>query len=419
MFDFSFSKTLKKITPNSDELLHISKSTEIVTSYLNSASSKFAVDVVAGGSTAKGTFLKGNFDIDIFVRFKTDEKNLSDILELMLEDFIQKNDLVLERVHGSRDYFNFEFNDLFFEIVPVKYVEDISLADNVTDMSPLHVFWVKEHLTDDLRNDIRLAKQFCKSIGVYGAESFINGFSGHVLDILVIYYGGFIPFLESVSSWKSTMVIDPENKHSDVFKELNKSKLVSPLIVIDPIDPQRNAAAAVSVEKYSRFIKFAKEFLSNPSDNYFIIPKFNLDSLIQRKSDEENLFVIDVVPNEGKKDIVITKVLKIFEHVSRHLELNGFTVKFSDWFIGDNSCKLYFFIDKKELSKTYERRGPPIKNIEAVESFSKVHNSPFEKDGYLWVVLDREFTDADICLKDIISSDFVKERSLSVSLKKY
>lgn len=424
MVDFNFTKILDTISPSSDDLDLVESSTNIVVSSLNIAASNsgVSVDVVAGGSTAKGTFLKGNFDIDIFVRFKSDEKNLSDILELMLADFIKENSLILERVHGSRDYFNFEFNNLFFEIIPVKFVEDISLADNVTDMSPLHVFWVKKHLTPSLCSDIRLAKQFAKSIGVYGAESFINGVSGHVLDILIIHFGGFIPFLEAVSSWSGVTVVDPENKHDDVFKELNQSKLVSPLIVIDPIDSKRNAAAAVSNDKYYFLIQKAKEFMLNPSNDFFIIPKFDIDKLFSDKKPNETLFVLDVIPKIGKKDVVITKVLKILEFISRHLALSDFDVRVSDWFIsGDdqNVCHLYFFVDNKELSLIVERQGPPLGNLQGVQRFKEVHASTFERDNRLWTTVKRDFTQCEACIRHLILEDFIIERSQSVTLKIY
>ena len=75
------------------------------------------VEVVAGGSTAKGTFLAGDFDIDLFVRFKTITKDFSDSLELLLSDLATDQDIMIERIHGSRDYFTFAFEGLFFEIV--------------------------------------------------------------------------------------------------------------------------------------------------------------------------------------------------------------------------------------------------------------------------------------------------------------
>src|SRR5210317_361053 len=54
---------------------------------------------VKGGSTAKGTFLKDDHDIDLFVIFdyKYKGKDISEILKEILID--------VDIVHGSRDYF--------------------------------------------------------------------------------------------------------------------------------------------------------------------------------------------------------------------------------------------------------------------------------------------------------------------------
>ena len=67
-------------------------------------------------------------------------------------------------------------------------------ALNVTDFSPLHVDWVNKNVKR-LRDDIRLAKRFCKVNKLYGAESYIRGFSGYALELLISYYGGFLRFL--------------------------------------------------------------------------------------------------------------------------------------------------------------------------------------------------------------------------------
>jgi len=81
---------------------------------------------------------------------------------------------------------------ILFEFIPVVTIHKASDAQNITDISPLHVAWVNKHI-GKLRNDIRLAKLFCKAQGLYGAESHIRGFSGYLLELLVIAYGGFSP----------------------------------------------------------------------------------------------------------------------------------------------------------------------------------------------------------------------------------
>ena len=410
-----YASILQGITPSAQDEEKLQVVIREMTEKLTQAAERAGVDVVVvpGGSTAKGTYLAGNFDIDMFVRFKTDQENISDLLELMLVDL----GITSERVHGSRDYYNFTQDEYFFEIVPVKYVEKPDEVENVTDMSPLHVFWVKEHLTPELKNDIRLAKQFCKAIQVYGAESYINGISGHVLDILVIFYKGFENLLTAASTWGERTIIDPEEKHADVMNELNKSKLVSPLVVIDPIDPERNAAAALSSERYNAFRKYAKAFLAEPTKSYFELPHFDKALLEKKKQNDEDLFVIEVTPQQGKKDVVITKVLKVYEFLHRHLRLYDFKVRVADWFVDTTTCYIYFFVDKNNLSDTMVREGPPLENFQGVERFKEVHGKEvYEENGRLHVRVRRDFVDAGVCLRHLLQNEFVTERVATYKL---
>jgi len=224
---------------------------------------KITAKAVIGGSYAKDTFLKGDHDVDIFVKFslRYKDQDLSGLLESVL--------LSASRVHGSRDYFQTVKGKTSFEIVPVLNIRELGDALNVTDFSPLHVSWVKKNV-GRLRDDIRLAKRFCKANKLYGAESFLKGFSGHVLDILIIHYGGFIPFLQSVRHWGKREVIDFNNSYKGkALLKMNVSKIQCPLIVVDPVSPVRNAASALGWDKYEHFKDLAEEFLHHPSLDFF------------------------------------------------------------------------------------------------------------------------------------------------------
>ena len=416
-----YREILNTIKPSVEDVQKISQVKDIVIQSIvtAAASNDVEVEVIAGGSTAKGTFLAGDFDIDLFVRFKTLKKDLSDQLELLLADFSTTHDVMIERIHGSRDYFTFAFEGLFFEIVPVKYVEKISDVENITDMSPLHVVWFKENSTPQLQDDIRLAKRFCKSALVYGAESFINGISGHVLDILLIHYGSFDAWIKAVASWGGVTVIDTNKEHDDVFKSINQSKLVSPLIVIDPVDKSRNAAAAMSQEKYNTLIARCNAFLQNPTSKFFVVPSFDLESLKKKKQQGESLFVLKVTPQVGKKDVVATRILKVFEFLDRHMQLYDFSIRDANWFYGEDACYLYYFVNITPLDQIVIREGPPIHLDEDVKRFRETHPQAFIQEDKLCAPINREFTQAYDCFTHLVASSFVQERVTSSSSKRY
>jgi tRNA nucleotidyltransferase (CCA-adding enzyme) len=154
----------KESLPDKEVILKINKFIDA----LNKALKQQKIDAEAsmGGSVAKGTFIKNSFDADIFVKFhpKFRGQNISDILDSVLK----KMKLEANRVHGSRDYFQIK-KEFTYELVPVLNVNDYRQAENVADMSPLHVlYFIKQsRKIKNLREEIRVTKLFMKSARVY------------------------------------------------------------------------------------------------------------------------------------------------------------------------------------------------------------------------------------------------------------
>lgn len=243
-------KILEEILPSEKEKQRI----EVI---LKSFISKFKkikdVKFVIGGSYAKNTWLPENVDIDIFVKFNYKKYQNKDISK-ELKKILSKQDKNIKTIHGSRDYFQIKHKDITLEIVPVLNISKHSQAKNVMDVSPLHIEYVKKNTNKKLQNQIRILKQFCKANELYGAESYIKGFSGYVLEILIIYYKSFNNLLKAAKRWRSKTIIDPSKFYKskeELLSLLNKSKTESPLILIDPVQPNRNAAAALSKDRKS------------------------------------------------------------------------------------------------------------------------------------------------------------------------
>ncbi|MBU3941445.1 MAG: CCA tRNA nucleotidyltransferase [Nanoarchaeota archaeon] len=390
------------------------------TAVLNSINSgikkkKIRAMAVLGGSIAKGTFLKNDYDCDIFVKFSLDckKKDISDLLEKVLKDFPKVN-----RIHGSRDYFNFKLNRINFEIIPVLDIKKAEQAMNITDCSPLHVKWVKDNLKKNLRltDEIRLAKAFCKAFKVYGAESYMRGFSGHVLDVLVIYYKGFIPLLKNAVKWKEQEVIDFNNYYNgNALERLNKSKL-GPLVVIDPIQPERNAAAVLSKENFLLFKKSATSFLKKPLKKFFEKKEITIKEL-KDKSKHKKLVLLNVKAFEGKEDVVGSKLLKAFNYINKNLVLNGFTVYDKGWKWDKKKNSLFWFILKHEiLPESLKRIGPPIKNKENVKQFMKKHRKTFIQGKRICANVKREFRKPEELIKFLKKTKYLKEKAKKIEI---
>ncbi|MBI4738886.1 CCA tRNA nucleotidyltransferase [Candidatus Woesearchaeota archaeon] len=405
--DEIFARVLPLIRPAEKDLL------PVVSGFLKQVNAllkdmKINATAVIGGSIAKGTFLKDDHDCDIFVKFNPsypDEK-LSDLLAVALKS------LSLERVHGSRDYFHVDDakHHLRYELVPVLDISDPAQARNVTDMSPLHVAWVKKHA--QFADDIRLAKQFCKASGVYGAESFIKGFSGHVLDILVIHYRGFENLLKASLAWKPKEVIDVVNYYKGTaLKRLNPAKIESPIIVIDPVLHERNAAAVLSTEKLHKFVKAAQGFLARPETLYFEI-KNQTPALVKKKAGKNPVVLLCVSPVDGKTDVVGAKILWIFTHLKRALEEGGFQLLDADWSWDKKSdALLWYILERAEVAPVKKHPGPQLSQKKRVIDFKAKHKKTFVEGDRIYTYLKRPHTKAKDLVTAVIAESSIAERT--------
>lgn len=196
------AEVLEKIEPSKKELEIIKNSLK---EFLEKIEKRIKVlkinaEVFVGGSFAKKTVIKKDkYDVDIFLRFDKKYKKISDLTEKILKGI--KN---VSMIHGSRDYFRIKINPaIYFELIPVAKVKNPKESKNITDLSYSHVKYINKKIkSKKLLDEIRLAKAFCYANHCYGAESYINGFSGYGLELLVYYYGSFLKFIKAVSTPK-------------------------------------------------------------------------------------------------------------------------------------------------------------------------------------------------------------------------
>lgn len=398
------AEVLERIKPSKEEIKEVK-------GIIKEISSQIKIDkarVSLGGSGAKGTWLRDAYDIDLYVRFNYSTyygKDISKILETAL-----RRNFKVEKLHGSRDYFQVKHDKFTIEIIPILDIRQVSQAKNITDISPFHATYVVKHRKGD---EIRLAKAFCKAQGCYGAESYIRGFSGYVLELLVIYYGSFVKLLRNAAKWESKTLIG----NKTLIKRLNPSKRLSPLILIDPVDKSRNAAAALSEENYKKFVNASRRFIRNPSKRFFEKEEFNLEEL-RKKARGGKLFVISVEPLKGKRDVVGSKLLKCLHYLNNKLELENFKVIKCSWYWDRDA--IFWFILKKEILPEHKKHyGPPIKNKEGFKSFKEKWKSyRIYKEGNLaYIKLKRKYRKAEDFIEDLLKKD--KEISNFVSRIRY
>src|SRR3989344_5953083 len=405
---------LQKIKPSKEEEKKFTTATASFLKALNAALFSLTAKAILGGSGAKGTWLAGSPDVDIFVRFdlkKYGDKSaeLSELLENVLKKAFPK--INISRLHGSRDYFQLWYQGLMFEAVPILKISKAEQALNITDISPLHSAWVNKHAVR-AKDDIRLLKQFCKANNLYGAESYIGGFSGYVLEILTAHYGSFEKVLKASQRWKEKEVVDPSKFYPTkemVLFHINTSKLQSPLIVVDPVDKSRNAAAALSLEKWMLFKELAKKYLHKPAEEFFVKEKITFNSLQQKYNSKGTLIFTIVAPTEGKEDAVGAKLLKVLEFLREKLQEFGLVTSGWEW-NKEPEAIFYFVTKKKKLLDVEVRIGPPLKMKPFVEDFKKKYKNAFVEGGRIKAKSKVEYPQLRDFVNALLKEEYVKER---------
>jgi len=305
-------QVLSKVNPPEQEMESIAKfMNELIPEFEKRLKElKINAKPFVGGSFAKGTMIKkGQYDVDLFIRFEENYKDeeISKLTEKVLNKIKVARDYSV--IHGSRDYFKINANPWFVvEIIPVKKVKNPKDAENITDLSYFHVGYVKKKLnTEKLLEDVRLAKAFCHANNSYGAEGYVKGFSGYSLELLIYNYKSFFNFVKQISKIKDKEVIDIEKLYknkSEVMMNLNGAKLSSPIVLIDPTYKERNALAALSQETLDKFKKDCKKFIEHPSLEMFEVKKIDFEKArTNSQKKKEDFALLDVETDKQEGDI--------------------------------------------------------------------------------------------------------------------
>ena len=357
---------------------------------------KIDVEIFIGGSVAKGTLIKKELhDADIFFRFskKYLGKDLTKEMNKILKENWKKT-----QIHGSRDYFRIKVsNNFYIEAVPVIKINKPEEKENITDLSYSHVRYIKRKIKENpnVLKEILLSKAFCQAKGIYGAESYIKGFSGYSLELLLIHYKTFENFLKKLSKLtKEKIIIDIEKQYPDkkrILLDINESKLESPIILIDPTHRYRNASAALSEETFRKFKREAKKFLKSPSISHFEPKKTDIDRIRRSAKRSGNEFIlVEIKTSKQKGDIAGTKLFKFYNHFLEESK-KYFDIKNKGFNYNNEKSARFFVVAKKK--KEIIHVGPSAKDPRNVLSyFKKEHKRTFVRRGKLYAKTKPDFS---------------------------
>ncbi len=398
------NEVTEHIRPGADERVAVKTLTELIIKKVNSKAASMGINAraISVGSTARDTWVSGEADIDIFIMFPADisehelkEKGL--LLAKSVSDRYEERYASHPYIHA---YFRHGGREYGVDLVPCFAVKDATSLKSAVDRTPFHNEYVIQKLSG-LEDEVRLLKQFLRCLGIYGSEQRRKGFSGYLCELLILKYRSFLTLLKHAANWRYGERIDIEGHGQYRGKD--------PLIVIDPVDPRRNVAAAVSSYSFCRLIDAAREFLAKPSREFFFPKEVKPLSESEFRSilkDRGTYFVIlrfkapDVV-----EDILFPQLRKAESSIRRLIERNEFVVYRSDVTVDEGYALLVFELLVWQLPGIKKHIGPPVTLRKHAEKFKKRHSPPFLIENCRYVVeLKREYTDVMCLLKNELQS---------------
>ncbi|MHB9287014.1 CCA tRNA nucleotidyltransferase [Halobacteriales archaeon Cl-PHB] len=354
-FDAVCEAVRERVVPDDAERDHLEAVIDDLVDRTEAAVADLPVDadVRLVGSTARDTWLAGDRDVDLFVCFPPE------ISRADLEAYgLEVGHAVLPAGHeeyAEHPYVVGEYEGYQVDLVPCIAVESASDIRSAVDRTPFHTDYVEAHL-GDLADDVRLAKQFLTGIGAYGSNLRTRGFSGFLVELLVMEYGGFRPLLEAAADWHPPVELDPEDHGQASFSD--------PLVVIDPTDPTRNVAAVCSSANVARLQHYARDLLTNPREDLFE-PRdpepLSADEIRDGFADRGTTpIALQFATPDVVEDQLYPQLDRSLAGISDELDRRGFDVLRADRFATDETSVLLVELAVAERPAVERHEGPPV-----------------------------------------------------------
>lgn len=363
-------EVLEDLKPDEDERRRLQSAFEAVRSRALEAldAYEFEAEVMLVGSAARDTWLSGDRDIDVFLLLppELDRDRFEDVgLDVGREVF---SDGRVE--YAEHPYVQGEENGYDVDLVPCYHLDDASEVRSAVDRTPFHQEHVEENAFPGFGDEVRLLKAFARGAGVYGSDLRTRGFGGYLCELLVLHHGGFHDVVEAAADWTSPVEIR--------LREPSR-ELEGPLIVVDPVDPDRNVASVVHVDSYARFVEASLDWLDEPAVEAFYptqphpVDQNELESYLDDRGTGLYAFVFDAP--DVVEDQLYPQLRKTLESMEEELERLGFDLLRTSAF-ADDRCVLLLEANVDRQSAFERHEGPPVD----VRSHAEEFRSKYEDD---------------------------------------
>ncbi len=392
------NKVLGKIKPVPAEQQRMQEVADRIISLVDRAAAGTGLADVSGmlvGSAARGTWISGEHDLDIFISFPEDtpEQDLKTVGLNIARQVANDADNSEER-YAEHPYVHAVFGDFKVDLVPCFRVASAAQIKSAVDRTPFHNIFILDRIKG-LEDEVLLLKQFMKGAGVYGSDLRTGGFSGYLAELLVIHYGSFAEVLQAADGWKPGIIID-------IIEHGNKQHN-DPLVVVDPTDPARNVAAALTLDRFAGFIDRARQYLDSPAIEQFLpgprvlLSDTEFDDITARRGTDLLAVVFD--KPDVVDDVLYPQLFMLHNSITDLLSRHKFSVLNSDVWAGDGEAAVVLEMEVSCLPPVKKHAGPPVWERSHAGSFKQKYlqnkglSRVYIENGRYVVDVPRPYTD--------------------------
>ena len=354
----------ERVTPAPEDREHLRSVAETVVDRAEAALAErdVAATVRLVGSAGRDTWLPDERDVDVFVALDPDLDR-----EALERVGLEVGHAVLpegREEYAEHPYVTGVLDGVDVDVVPCYDVDDATAVRSAVDRTPFHAAYVEARLDDDLAAEVRALKQLLRAVGAYGSNLRTRGFSGYLVELLVLEYGGVAAVLEAAADWQPPVRLDPAGHDGRRFDD--------PLVVVDPTDPDRNVAAVCSADNVARLTHHARAVLDDPSVGaWFPDPRTPLDAAAVREHVASRgttpvALVFDAP--DLVDDELYPQLRKSLDGLADALDRRGFDVLRREAFAGDRAV-LLLELAVAERPRVERHPGPPVHVREHAERF--------------------------------------------------